>query len=512
MTIETVLPQARVDLMAPLVERLAEAFARNDIVYCHWKSNIHLAEAAAGEQDLDLLVDRRCLAQALAVLSATGFKPAVARWGPNAPGITHYYGFDETTEELVHVHLFSALLTGESYVKSHLFPFEGLLLQNTHFYGPLRVTNRQAELVLFTLRAFVKYGSLPDLLHLWRKTASLKREVTWLEEGGNREAALSLLATYCPVVEKGLFVDCLDAVSGDSSLITRILLARRVRRRLKVYVRHGFWGRVARYAQLLFAEVSRRVGTKRKNKALRAGGAVIAFVGAEATGKSTLVAETVRWLGGTFAVSTVHAGKPPATLLTAPVSLLLPALRRRLSSFRTNKLEGHSGAGASPSSPDEIKGIASLVYAARAVILAWERRQLLLTARRAAANGDLVICDRYPSDTVGAMDSPRLREQQKANGIVPALVNGFARLEGRLYQQIAPPDIVLRLNVTIETAQRRNRERAKVGKEGDAYVASRHRHAREWQNSGTKFVYDIDTEQSLPQTIHCVKKAIWECL
>ena len=92
------------------------------------------------------------------------------------------------------------------------------------------------------------------------------------------------------------------------------------------------------------------------------------------------------------------------------------------------------------------------------------------------------------------------------------LYNRLARHEQRLYQQIAPPDIVLRLNVTIETAQWRNRERIKAGKESDAYVASRHRQSREWHKSGTKFIYDIDTEQSLSETIRCVKKAIWESL
>lgn len=512
MTIETFLPSSNVILRAPLVERLASALEHDDVVYSHWKSNIHLAQATAGEIDLDLLVDRGCLERMLTILSQLGFKLAVARWGPNTPGISHYYGFDEETDQLIHVHLFSVVLTGESLVKSHRLPFEALLLENVTLSHSVRVTDRRAELVLFTLRTFIKYGSLPDLLRLWRESESLREEARWLQDGYELADSVSLLRRHCPVVEEELFIDCLKTLAQRAPLSKKLWLAWKVRRRLKVYARHGVWRRLFAYGRVFSAEAQRRLYGKRNNKTLEAGGAVIAFVGAEATGKSTLVVETRRWLGSTFAVRTVHAGKPPATLLTAPVSLLLPLLRRGLSPLRTNKLEGHIQGNGSEAAPDKNKGLASLLYALRAVILAWERRQLLLGARRAAAQGDLVICDRYPSDTVGAMDSPRLQKRTSEMGVVPAIFNRLARLEHRLYQQIAPPDIVLRLNVSIETAQQRNRERIKAQKETAAYVASRHRHARKWKKVGTRVVYDIDTEQSLAETIRCVKAAIWESL
>ena len=499
-------------LTATLTDCLVDNFNREEIVYSHWKSNVDLAQAAAGEIDLDLLVDRKSLPPALTILSTLGFKAVVARWGANPPGIRHFYGFDPDSQQLIHVHLFSRVLTGESFVKSHLFPFETMLLENVYYSRQIRVTSRPAELVLFTLRMFVKYGSMLDLLYLRRKSENLKAEIRWLQDGSDLSETLSLLRKYCPVIDEPLFIKCIESLNSDSSLISRIVLARQVRRRLKVYARHTFFRRFLAYSQLLWAEGQRRLGTKQKNKVLQAGGTVIAFVGAEATGKSTLVTETGRWLGSTFAVRTVHAGKPPSTWLTAPLSLFLPLIRRRLSSLRTNRLEGHSTSAQANPSPDKNKGLAALVYALRSVILAWERRQLLVRARRAAANGEIVICDRFPSDTIGAMDSPRLREQPTQQGVVSAIFNWLARFEQRLYKQIPAPDIVLRLNVSIEAALQRNRERFKPGKESDAYVASRHRQAREWHKSGTRYIYDVNTEQSLTDTILCVKKAIWESL
>jgi thymidylate kinase len=245
---------------------------------------------------------------------------------------------------------------------------------------------------------------------------------------------------------------------------------------------------------------------------LSTGGAIIAFTGPEATGKSTLVNECKSWLGEAFAVKVVHAGKPPSTWLTKPFNLVLPLLRRKMPTMRTNSLEGHisSSVGASQAPPK--KGISALIYAIRSVLIAWDRCQLLVGVRQAAANGQIVICDRYPSEEVGAMDSPRLQAGSASAGLGSVIYNWLARQEARLYKQVGPPDVVLKLRVSIETAKQRNHERIKDSKESAAYVESRHRQSRNWHRSGTKYQFDIDTEQSLPDTINNVKRAIWESI
>ena len=99
-----------------------------------------------------------------------------------------------------------------------------------------------------------------------------------------------------------------------------------------------------------------------------------------------------------------------------------------------------------------------------------------------------------------------------ARGLPSLIHNRLARLESRLYQQIPPPDAVLQLKVSVETAKRRNQERVKVGKESDEYLESRHRQSRDWHKAGTKYLFVIDTELPLPETILNVKKSIWEIL
>ena len=495
---------------ATLVDCLVDTFKREEIIYSHWKSNIDLAQATAGEIDIDLLVDRKSLPQALTILSRLGFKAAVARWGANPPSIRHYYGLDPETQQFIHVHLFSRVLTGESFVKSHLFPFETMLLENVYYSGQIRVTSKPAELVLFTMRMFVKYGSLLDLVALRRKSKSLKAEVRWLQDDGDLSEALSLLRQYCPVIEEQLFVKCVETLNRDSSLINRMILAQQVRRRLKVYAKYTFFKRLLAYVQMCWAEVQRRLGTKQKNKVLQAGGAVIAIVGADATGKSTLVTETARWLGDTFTVTTIHTGKPPSSWLTAPVNIVLPLVRRLFSFRQTGRLTKESFSSDSNSSRHNFKSLPSLLFALRAITLAWDRQRLVLKTRRLAAEGEIIVCDRYPSRMVGAMDSPRLEEEPLKTGPVVTLYNRLARLEKRLYRRIPAPDIVLKLKVSLETAKKRNRERN--GQDGEAYLEARHRQSQDWHLPGTRNVYEIDTEQSLEETIRNVKEAIWESL
>lgn len=496
--------------MRPLLShRLIEAFNRERVEYCHWKSNVALAEGLAGDLDIDLFVARPCLDRALGILAELGFKPAVVRSGSREPGVTHHYGLDLADGSLVHVHLFTRLLTGESLVKSHVLPLEAMLLQDGSRIGEVRVPSRSAELVLHVLRTFVKYGSLPDLVRLLRNPEAVEKETRWLRAGGDLSESVSLLRSHCPVIEEPLFRSCVAALEDDASLVSKLVLARRVRRRLRVYRRRGTVRRQLAYLRLFVEKAEARFIGPRKSKIPACGGAIIAFVGPDATGKSTLVSETAKWLGSVFAVRTVHAGKPPSSWLTVPVNVLLPLARRALPEMRRDRASaGRSEHGSSAGSS---RG-QSLAEAVRAVALAWDRRRALLKARRQAARGAIVVCDRYPSENVGAMDSPRLHPDSPGRGTGAALQRRLARLEHRLYAQIHSPDGVVRLRVSLEVAKRRNLGRAKHDKHSNESLEVRHLRLPEWTRREVRLVHDVDTDQPLPETLLRVKQAVWTCL
>ncbi len=387
-----------------------------------------------------------------------------------------------------------------------------MLFEKTYNIGQVTVTSKAAELVLFVIRTFIKYGSLLDLMYLIGKSEDIKAELHWLMSDNDISESLSLLKTYCPVVDKELFLTCIEVLKSKGLLFKRVVLAQRVRRRLHIYAIDNLLKRAFTYIQLLWEQGIRYLNGNKRNKVPGAGGIVIAFVGPEATGKSTLVSESKKWLSQAFAVSTVHAGKPPSSWITAPINMTLPLTRRLWPRLRTSRLEGHMSDSDREERLPKFTGLSGIIYALRCVSLAWDRRRLLVKARQLAANGEIVICDRYPSETIGAMDSPRLQEIHSISGLLGIIFSLLAHLESQLYTEIPPPDIVLKLKVSLETAKKRNQARIKVGKETDEYLESRHRQAGEWKMCGTRHIYEIDTEQSLTETILCIKKVIWESI
>lgn len=489
-----------------LVQCLIQALENEGIVYCHWKSNFHLAEDLEKGGELDILVSRGDALRFERILSDLGFKKAFDPVQVSGVPIFHYYGLDKASGVLLHLHVYYRVVTGESLLKDYCFPIEELLLRNTRRVQGVPVPQAPVELIVFTLRAMVKHASPLDYLQLRRSARSgyddLRAELEALLAGGGADRCSELLAQWLPSVDSALFHQCIDALRRDAPMLRRVVLAARLRRQIKVYRRFSSLSALRQRSALVLKRTHWRLWHGGKSKRLTAGGAVIAFVGPEATGKSTLVHETASWLGKIFDVSTAHLGKPPSTWLTLLPNLVVPLLRQAAPQHRTSRVKQRA--------QNDGGGSASLLYSVRSVLVAWDRRALAAKLRRKATGGGIVVCDRYPSTCVGAMDSARLTVPASGAG-GSRLLRGLARLERHLYRQIPPPDTVIRLVVPVEVAVARNQERQKKGKESDAYVVRRHT-VDAVPTFPVSRTIELDSNQSRAQTIAAARQMVWESL
>jgi thymidylate kinase len=229
-------------------------------------------------------------------------------------------------------------------------------------------------------------------------------------------------------------------------------------------------------------------------------GAVIAFVGSEATGKSTMLAETERCLADRVDVLKLHAGKPPSTPLTTAPNLFLPALRALAPGQRSTHVDArHVERG-----DDDGLRLPPLLFAVRAVLLAHDRRALLRRAHDSAACGAVALCDRYPSSVTGAPDSPQLARWAGATAGHP-LLSWLVRTETRLYADIPPADVVFHLWAPLDVTLQRNRDREKT--EPEDLVTLRHRQAHTLRFDGCP-VHRIDTTRPLGQSLHEVREVV----
>ncbi|MGH3065777.1 MAG: hypothetical protein ACRDOF_05680 [Gaiellaceae bacterium] len=486
------------ETVSSLFERLNEAGIR----YCHWKSNWALPETIAGETDLDLLIHRHDAAAFHQILHDLRFRPAVEHGSVPFPSVEHQHALDEETGAFVHVHAYFRVVSGGSLVKNYHLPLEEMLLADVERQGPVNVPTRGAELIVFVLRMSLKHTTLAELLLLGRQWTNVQREAAWIVTREARAEAETLLPVWLPGFDAELFGAALGALSAPASLLRRVVLGRRVRSALRPYARRGrFRAWLAEVRELATRALYRSRG-ERKALSPGGGGAVIAFVGGEATGKSTLLADTESWLGGQFAVRRVHAGKPPSTFLTVVPNLLLPALRALFPRQRSTNV------AASPIAGPEARVTGStfpILFGIRAVLLAYDRRAVLTRAYASAANGFIVLADRYPSVEPGAIDGAQLGYDHGpvASG---AVRRRLAAIEARLYRDIPRADLVLYLTAPLEVTLERNRDREKL--EPESYVLSRHARSSRLEFDRTH-VRHIETDRPLEEVVADVRRAIW---
>jgi len=170
---------------------------------------------------------------------------------------------------------------------------------------------------------------------------------------------------------------------------------------------------------------------------------VIAVVGSDGSGKSTLTTDLAAQLGKTRHVELIYLGQSSGNILDGirRLPLIGPAIGRYLVR-RSERVHARERKQADPDIPT------ALVIHLLSRWRYYKFRRVLALDRR----GILVVTDRYPQAEVPGFyfDGPGLAATDAAKGVVRWL----AARELRLYQRMARhvPALVIRLNVDADTA------------------------------------------------------------
>jgi hypothetical protein len=173
---------------------------------------------------------------------------------------------------------------------------------------------------------------------------------------------------------------------------------------------------------------------------------------------------------------------------------MVPAATRLLRS----KPKGASHGNVSDRPPGQLYSFLMTVWAS---VVAREKHNKLLAARRGADRGLVVITDRYPQDEIdGFNDGPLLTRLTNVPG-------WLRRFEARAYAlaRRLRPDLVIRLDVLAETAARREPDMA------PGLIRERIADLRRVTFAGAPTIR-VDAEQPLNDVIRAVKGAIWRLL
>lgn len=483
-------------LILELVSKLCKTLETEKIDYCHWKSNAALHLSASGKNDLDLLINRQDVQRFGEILYHLNFKRTIAPADKQMPGVVNYYGYDQQTGKLLHVHGHYQLVLGHDGTKNYRLPIEKAFLASATQTQLFKVPTPEWEFLVLVIRMVLKYSTWDVILTRQScMPTGARSELEYLEPLINWSQLYGYLNQNLPYIDTELFNQCWQALQPDCSVWKRIRVGSQLQKALSSDARRPpmidvslkNWRRVVWGAR-------RRLGWHQPKKRLASGGAMIALVGGDGAGKSTMVTELHTWLSQEFDTLPVHMGKPPWLWTSVVIRALLKGGR-----LLSTVVRGKAPPPVDINSP-EFPGYHRLI---QLICIARDRQQAYRKAQRFVNNGGIVICDRFALPGVMIMDGPQLAQwdeiRQNSWG------KWLTQLEQNCYRGIAPPTLTVVLKLDPEIAVQRRQD--------ENTISVRHRSTEVWQIDWEKTSAQV-VDASLPpsQVLTQLKSLVWSAL
>lgn len=497
-----------------VVISLFEQLNAQDIRYCHWKSTQRLSKSVMGLTDIDILVDRSQSREFKEILYQCDYKPFISHPNRQFPAIEDYLGFDQDTGCLIHLHIHYRLVLGEQYAKNYYLPLDKPFLQHTYLHLGIKIPVPELEIMVLILRTLLKYRDrdvLTDMLNQGNTggiPAATLSELRYLLEQTSIEKIVHARDTYAHFIPASLIIKFLSAIQHSPRAgWTLYGLRYAARRALMPYQRYSrmrarsMYYRVLLTRQWPFDRIFRRVLTGRgKHKIPVSGGLTIAFVGADGAGKSTIIKHIVKWLAWRMNVRAYYMGSSQPSLATRALKAGSYQAQRVHAGCRRIFGETNVVAQAAATPSRFLKNL-------RYVADGRDRYGRFLMGRRQAAQGSIIIYDRYPLKTVRianhTADGPRIAAS--CNGSLGPIARTLAHAEENMYEKIQPAEHVFVLDVSPDVSQARKPEHKRVSIEAKAQAI------KQVTPDGFE-ITNIDADQPLDQVLLQIKSALWRLL
>lgn len=476
---------------------IGRALQDRGLRFVHWKSNSHLAAALSGRTDIDLYADpaqrdavRDCLAE-------TGALAMVSQPWARYPDVEDWLAFDAETGRFLHLHLHFALVTGLRRVKHLRLPWGAALLANTdHALDPVWPTpTAEMELMILLVRMWAK---MPPRQR--RSGAALpghvRAEFDWLLARSSPGELRRLAAELLPGLDAQVIAGFRDDPPTDDALLA---VCRAANECLGGAQRMSWPAARLRAAGLNLRALLAKEGRKLRpatvtGKRLASGGLVVAFVGSDGSGKSTLTADTRKWLRYKLDVHGFYMGSGDGS------TRLVDRIRHALKPKKRAKLPKAAKVPGAAAPAPRPQGFGARLLGLRHLSAIRGKVRDLRQARRLAAGGSMVVLDRFPqSQFPGINDGPRLQQGQGFGWAARAECAAFTEASA------LAPDLVIKLLVSAETGHARKPDHNVETLKRKAEII------RALTFPQTRVV-EIDAGQPLPEVILAARRAIWQAL
>ena len=465
------------------------------IKYCHWKSNEHLAAGLNGETDLDILLDKSFNNQVCHIFKSLDFLPCKSQYGSRYPNVEDWIGFDKETGKLIHIHLHYTMITGHKGMKEYYLPWSTDVL-NTRIIDEqsgIYISDPNWEIITLYTRICLKatfsqkekarnesYQTDEDIV---REIEFLKKHVEWNKVRSNlylyyKESSSVILEIMKESeINPSKFLELVNVIEVE----------------MKPYNRYGSLttALLKHYYRLVITAMAWLKRKKNHTCILRKTpksqkGIVIAFLGQDGAGKSTITEEIEKWLKWKLEVRRFYLGSGDHFMSWE------------------KKLQGKLADSRFP--------LLKLFQSFLAVTIYCKiSRRVLRDVKRAnyySSKGGIALFDRFPQVLYPNInDGPKIRYrfvQKSTSFILKTTLKIFANIEERNLKDAVcySPKVVIKLILPPEESIRRKPQ------ENIELIRKKHEIIKSLQFDNSH-VYEIDATDFFDKELIRIKNIIW---
>ncbi len=470
-----------------VVRKLFNRWEEEKIVYCHWKSIDHLAEALAGITDLDVLVKYSNSINAEKAIHENFFVQMKTAPLRQYPGVHDYIAYDSEANLIIHLHLHYQLVLGDRWVKAYRLPIENHILSRRKWVRENKtwIINPADELMIFCSRMCVKFKKPLSKI-------KIRKEFQFLAEQVDDVISIEHVKKQYPaeIYKFAQYILKNDFIrAARSSTLSRKVMRSYKRMNLSYF----FFLSRFRLLYRIFVEFNRRKLNKFTfgRRTLPSGGIAVAFVGMDGSGKTSAITRNLHFFASHMDVQTVFLGSGQSGA---------PWYRKIAFTLLGTKAKFKKSA---EKNSKTIKN-----YPIYYLLWLWlcnnERIKRISNVFKARSNGLLVLVDRWPQKTIdNTFDGAKLGSQNEES-FFTTFVKKYEKNMLKASEEFAP-DLILRFIVSPQKARERKPGELFIE---EAVTAKDNLLKIKWPLYCA--VEDIDADLSVDEVDIAVRTAIWK--
>lgn len=456
----------------------------NGIRYCHWKSNEHLLEGMNGVTDLDVLADISQKEQCEKVLHELRFLKVKAPVGNRYRYVDDWIGMDYDTGEMIHFHLHYRIVTGKQYRKEWVLPWSRLALKyrvkddNLGVY----VMNPNMEIIVLYTRIIMKTKYEEEKKDTINVPEEYIREIRYLKKITEKQEIRRFMKMMYKetddVFEKCLFKESFakEEYIKYKNYIWEKLKKFRTESNDKTCIMHYTIKYFQKFQKFLDNRNIPVITKKTPNK----DGLLVAFIGADGAGKSTMTENIKTWLNWKIEVHKFYLGSGDG--LKKPISY---------------KIYSNSAI------PVMVRQWAGAFFY---IFMSGYLNRTLKRIKAYCKKGGIALVDRFPQVQYnGLNDGPKIKTNISGEYVPASIKRKFEKKEYADFKEAVKyqPDVVIILDISPEESVRRKHENTLA--EMKRKIASLNN--LKFEDSK---VYHIDAVKNMNEEILEVKRIIWD--